>query len=989
LAALPALSSAANATTDATFAEAVAAVNDPDLEDELGELAAVKTETLSWTGPPPTADDGSWAELRAHLLSKGNPAHPLAFHFLHAETWKRHIRMIKSLIPETAFDSWPAVTALLEILERRRRSRQWAWTSMCRAMAETQGAFNNLPILRGTAPIRLCDFPAWVQALKGAAARARSERPRIPFAATAASIDTAMASTNHLGKKRLLALSWLLAGRTGDCRQLREDDISRDGNVLTVTFRRGKTVSRRGPYSLHTVIPEQWLWLFDTKGWEGTLRSATVKDILLCLRAADSRLENRSIRRGALQRLASELTEDELLLFSGHTTLATLRRYLQWGAIGNKKKTLMTAAARTLAPTVGGHTVVGGNPHYLTARHERWMQFLGCEAPPSHHLPGSITSVDGPALPLASKNVAASVNVTEAVRLAHDPQLRAFATETTRWLHDERLYHALLASPSTRNRRQANCKLTDTEIEIQLQLKKYEEISDRAEQVALWCRVFAVPQVAKGNSRHICEPLLNDYFRDTPTVRFLDAAERNRRIGRFAGGGGGGGWAVELDFASWFDQLPLSESVRKFFGIRGRAGRTFRMKVMPMGFRPSAAVGQAVTWCVCDFERSPDIDVLTYIDNILVLATTREGALRAAEHIIRRAMSVGAVFSEADAEDTSTQAAVLRGELSQADALERRIKREVDKLVVSQTFNFLGAHYDLRDSTIRQSQKTYLKVQQLARFFAADDTGCTARQLAAAVGLLLFASWSCASRHNISNFRDAIQFYRKVASAVSSGAQSWSSPVHLAGTPALTAFQLWANELLLNTPAPISPPPRDEANADLLFVDASETGWGAVHIRQGSAQVIGAAWGADDRRQWDLGSSVASEPLGIIRALGHCRLPSPSPAASTGAILVYTDHQPIVAACASPCAKGYAYWRLQQFLLHFPRDVRIAYIPGNINPADERSRGRSTGATWHAIFAEALKHHTKNTTANGENGDSGKYPEWYATARNPNRPLFG
>jgi hypothetical protein len=239
LAAPPVLGPPPPAAPALAVADALADANDPDFEDELAELAAIKTETLSWTGPPPTANDGSWAELRAHLLSKGNPAHPLAFHFLHAETWKRHIRMIKTfLIPETAFDSWPAVTALLKILERRRRSRQWAWTSMCRAMAETQGAFNNLPILGGTAPIRLCDFPAWVQALKGAASRARSERPRTPFAATAASIDTAMASTNHLGKKRLFALSWLLAGRTGDCRQLREDDISRDGNVLTVTFRR-------------------------------------------------------------------------------------------------------------------------------------------------------------------------------------------------------------------------------------------------------------------------------------------------------------------------------------------------------------------------------------------------------------------------------------------------------------------------------------------------------------------------------------------------------------------------------------------------------------------------------------------------------------------------------------------------------------------------------------------------------------------------------
>ncbi len=112
---------------------------------------------------------------------------------------------------------------------------------------------------------------------------------------------------------------------------------------------------------------------------------------------------------------------------------------------------------------------------------------------------------------------------------------------------------------------------------------------------------------------------------------------------------------------------------------------------MPMGFRPSAAVGQAITWCVCDFEKDNEIEVLTYIDNILVLATTPEGARRAAEHIIRRAMSVGAVFSEAEAEDIIAQAAVQRGKLSQADDLERRIPREVAKLAVSQTFNFFGS----------------------------------------------------------------------------------------------------------------------------------------------------------------------------------------------------------------------------------------------------------------------------------------------------------
>jgi hypothetical protein len=40
--------------------------------------------------------------------------------------------------------------------------------------------------------------------------------------------------------------------------------------------------------------------------------------------------------------------EDTLMLFSGHTTVATLRRYLNWGMIGSHKKGAMHNAARAL-----------------------------------------------------------------------------------------------------------------------------------------------------------------------------------------------------------------------------------------------------------------------------------------------------------------------------------------------------------------------------------------------------------------------------------------------------------------------------------------------------------------------------------------------------------------------------------------------------------------------------------------------------------------
>jgi hypothetical protein len=63
------------------------------------------------------------------------------------------------------------------------------------------------------------------------------------------------------------------------------------------------------------------------------------------LRRADPRMELRSIRRGSLLDMAERgVPEVVMLEFSGHTTLAMLRRYLAWGTAA-KAITNQTAAA--------------------------------------------------------------------------------------------------------------------------------------------------------------------------------------------------------------------------------------------------------------------------------------------------------------------------------------------------------------------------------------------------------------------------------------------------------------------------------------------------------------------------------------------------------------------------------------------------------------------------------------------------------------------
>ena len=130
----------------------------------------------------------------------------------------------------------------------------------------------------------------------------RSEHPRVPKAATADQVTAALRAEPSRPTRLLLAVTWLLCGRTGDCLQLEKDDVvARDGSrAFTVTFRRGKTVKKRGPYSLHSSFPEEWMAILEIDwpdvAWVDQMRLSSVPAVLAALRRVDPDLENRSLR---------------------------------------------------------------------------------------------------------------------------------------------------------------------------------------------------------------------------------------------------------------------------------------------------------------------------------------------------------------------------------------------------------------------------------------------------------------------------------------------------------------------------------------------------------------------------------------------------------------------------------------------------------------------------------------------------------------------
>lgn len=250
---------------------------------------------------------------------------------------RRCIKQLSELIKEFALHHAPLPTAVIESLTRHSKRKKWKSSTLLTKLAQVQGALVALPLYtRETLSVRLCESPLWTQAMRGARKLSHEEEASHPKPATTEAITQAVQLAQDPKVKIALIVMWLTAARPGCTRALVRRNIRlTDTGHLSVQFRKGKTVVVRGPYTVHTHVPEPWRefvinHLSSLQPHE-LVADATPQAILSHLRSIDSKLELRSMRRGALLALsAAGVPEDQLLLWSGHTNVTTLRRYLGW-----------------------------------------------------------------------------------------------------------------------------------------------------------------------------------------------------------------------------------------------------------------------------------------------------------------------------------------------------------------------------------------------------------------------------------------------------------------------------------------------------------------------------------------------------------------------------------------------------------------------------------------------------------------------------------
>ena len=243
----------------------------------------------------------------------------------------------------TGLQTLPLAEAAIKFHEQLAVARRWEPTTMLRNMGAAMGALARADVYTNSpCPIVLAWSLAWRDAMRAARLKAKEAQPDPP-AFTLEQFRQAVALAQQRLRPdlaALLILTFSLGARASDVIELTRSEIELQTDKLVVQFKRGKGAKFRGP--VHGAIADashrqelqsyldagtsKWAWHAPTP----QQRVVLTADLLALIRSVGGpAMRQSSIRRGALQRMATlGASEEDLMHFSGHTNVRTLRRYL-------------------------------------------------------------------------------------------------------------------------------------------------------------------------------------------------------------------------------------------------------------------------------------------------------------------------------------------------------------------------------------------------------------------------------------------------------------------------------------------------------------------------------------------------------------------------------------------------------------------------------------------------------------------------------------
>ena len=788
----------------------------------------------------------------------------------------------------------PLDAGLIEWYTRLAIRVPWRGSSLETKLSSTAGALRLLPLyVTGRSPIIMGQSVLWAQACRAAHKRALHEVKRKAVPASWATVERL--TTDYQGEAALLILmSYCSCARVGDACGLRREDVAFVPSGTLITFRKAKTTMKRGAYTVPMALPESPLAgrLLDyIRGKTGFLfPKRAYKAAQVLLRTVGLTLH--SLRRGAVQKLAdSGMPPTEMIKFTGHSSVESLISYLDDGVLD----------PNVIRGVAQGAVLFGGSSVY-TADFAPSMEDIFAVLPSEEEkrkAPLHFTKV-----PHMNLKALEELEV-------EDEAVRVFLGEALGWTRNPMKYEALLEEGVSMEEERVT-PLNDAMMKALLEAKCALAVGVVRSEVF----PFGVTELKVKEDRMyyrrrpIFEPTINKRIKSITPIKLTALGDnvKGARAGRAV---------VQLDFVSFYDQIPLEEAVRLFFGVRWKSVY-YTLKSLPMGLRVSVMVACAITWFLVNFPHG-GVTINTYVDNVR-FAGDPEGVVKAVLEFVARCKKIGAT-------------------LDNMPETEEEVKKlwEVEG-------DFLGVRFNYGQQTMRLTTKTSEKIKLVNA--SVNLRGVFSfRFFTVVMGLYNFAARvvkfpAFEVFHLLRRYREEAAHEALFPREVWGAREIQLSEKEFEDLCRMEQFFIQNDWVSYEQEPPV----------DMhIFSDACGTGWGGL-LRSpvtGKTRVAAGRWSEQELDSRMFEASAISEPEGLIKVWEEFKDEDFSHA------MVFLDHEPLVWGCQRGRPHSYHYNKALR-AISGKKAVSVKFCPGVLNPADFPSREMEVPAERMAGLAELI-----------------------------------
>jgi len=490
------------------------------------------------------------------------------------------------------------------------------------------------------------------------------------------------------------------------------------------------------------------------------------------------------------------------------------------------------------------------------------------------------------------------------------------------WLTDASLYEPSASDEPVK------ANITQEVLDAMLDHDKAEETMD----ILGWCHVFTVPEEWKRRFRIIeaCHGV-NDNTELEQRTAFTSIFERHAAVLN-------GRWVLDLDASAYYDQFPLAEEVRRYFGFL-KNGRRYRMRVLPMGVKHAVWIAQTATRQLLNFDIPSTVYTEAYIDNVRFVSDSKEDLLHAAAMFCVRAGRVGVTLNEVKVSDFMKPF-----EDQSADPMTAALdlaKKELEGLAVSRA-PWLGEDFDYDAKTVQMSEKSRQKLE------ATRDLGPSRsfKQVISMFSMLLYVSRTY--NHKLADYFQAKLAHSELSRFLAERPELWDEECPEFCDSTEKSIALWRENLLKLPPRRITETLEPEA---LIVVDACGKGWGAFYVSSTHQFTVQMTWTEADLLYLGSTDSTVTEPEALHRAL--CRLVPPNVRARVKIVTDSSTAQHAFPKGHSPSFKVNGI--VNRFNKRFPEvELETCHVHGSLMPSDGMSRGEEpTASDWRKVLQMA------------------------------------